>query len=109
MILRIVFARLQSGNVTVIRDLCIPSYDSMGVYKLQTYFLKVLNFAWRKAKKIMRREGQGRGHEAFQAGGTRCQLQTSGGTPSLVSTATEAQAPGLLTEQREKHDSKMHH
>lgn len=51
-----------------------------------------------KAKKIMRREGQGRGHEAVQAGGTRCQLQTNGGTTSLVSTATEAQAPRLLTE-----------
>lgn len=57
----------------------------------------------------MRREGQGRGHEAVQAGGTRCRLQTNGGTPSLVSTATEAQAPRLLMEEREKHDSKMYH
>ena len=28
----IVFARLQSRHVSVIWDLCIPSYDSMGVY-----------------------------------------------------------------------------
>ena len=62
-----------------------------------------------KAKKIMRREGQGRGLEAVQVGGMRCQLQTNDGTISLVSTATEAQAPRLLTEQWEKHDFKMHH